>query len=763
MHMAAPASVLAALEEPEYRVEGPLKVTGRARYTADVQLPGLLWAKFLLSPHAHARIVSVDTTAARAIPGVHAVLTGQDVGPKLFGRVLYDWPVLAFDRVRYPGERVAAVAAETREAAEEAISLINVEYQELPAVFDAEEALGEDAPILHPEAASYFSSARRPTVPHLNCQGYDSYQKGEKDLQPIFARAHLVVEDVYVGPRQHQGYIEPHACAVWIQPDGKVRVYSTSKGPYGLRDAMARVIGIPAQDIIIDSMFIGGDFGGKGHSIDEFPCYYLAKATGRPVRSVMSYTEELLSCAPQHGAKYYLRTAVDRDGRILAHESRAYLNGGAYGGGRPNVQTTAKGGLDTMDVYNIPNARLESFFVYSNQVPSGNMRAPGAFHRGHAGEGHMDHIARELGLDPLDLRLRNVLREGDTTILGGRIRNPKAVEVLETLRREVKWDSPLPPNHGRGLAVRHRHVGQGKAALLLRLLASGSVEMLTGTPDQGGGALTVARRVAAATLSIPPERIEVRYSSTDETPVDGGVGGSRTTHVLGRASIEGATLLREKLEELAAEVMGWPAGQVRIDSDRFVVGDGSGESAPFVDVVARIAQGGPVEALGAYDAAEHPHEEEGGDYNFYAYAVQVAVDPDTGRIETKDVVAVADVGTIINPIAHQGQLDGGFIYGLGNTLMEELVIEEGAVTNPSLADYKLPTQMDVPPFRSVLIPTDIGPGPFGAKAAGELTNTGVGGAIANAISDAVGVQINQAPITAERVYEALLARRSGRG
>jgi CO/xanthine dehydrogenase Mo-binding subunit len=331
--------------------------------------------------------------------------------------------------------------------------------------------------------------------------------------------------------------------------------------------------------------------------------------------------------------------------------------------------------------------------------------------------------------------------------------------------------------------LRYRHVGAGKTELLLRLLPDGTIEAITGNADQGGGSHTVIQRAAAGTLSVDPQRIRVRYGTTAEAPRDPGSGGSRTTTMVGHAAIDGAILLKDKLEELAAEVMGWPAGEVRLEGSEFRVvpsplagegevrvvpsplageGEGGGADlrAPFEDVARRIAAGPVVEAVGAYDPAEHPSDE-GGDFNFVGYMIEVEVDPATGQVRPTEVVTVVDVGTIMNPIAHQGQLDGGFVFGLGQALTEELIHEEGKIITTSLGEYKLPTQMDVPPFRTVLLPTEIGPGPFGAKSAGENTNIGVGGAIANAIYDAVGVQIDASPITAERVLEALKAKAGG--
>ena len=747
------AAILAA---PEMRVDGAMKTTGRARYTRDVHLPDALWAKFLMSPFAHARIISIDTSAAKAVSGVHAVLTADDIDRRRWGRSMNDWPVLAYERVRYVGERVAAVAAETPEAAEEAVSLIQVEYEELPAVFDAEEALRADAPILHPDPEQYYPAGKMPELPHLNAVSYATSRKGDDDIDHLFREAPVVVEDVYIGPRQHQGYIEPHGCVVWIDDDERVQVVSTCKTPFSLRDNIAKVVDLPSDEIVVDCRYIGGDFGGKGTTVEEYSCYFLARATGRPIRSIMSYGDDLTSANPQHAAKYYLRTAVDREGKIIAHECRAYLNAGAYSTGRG----TASSGIGCLAVYNVPNVRFEGYWAYTNLVPFGNMRAPGDFHRAQAGEVHVDHIARELGLDPLEIRLRNCLRPGDRMITGGKIRNPRAVEVLETLRRETGWDAlpKLPPGKGRGLALRYRHVGSGKTELLLRLLPDGTVEALTGNADQGGGAHTVIQRATAATLTVDPSKVRVRYGTTAEALRDAGSGGSRTTTMVGQAAIDGALIMKDRLEELAAEVMGWPAGDVRLEHGEFVV-SGTGDRAPFEDVARRIAAGPLVEAVGAYDPAEH-ESPDGRDFNFFAYLIEVDVDSATGQVKVDNVTTVIDVGTVINPVAHQGQLDGGFVFGYGQAMTEELIHEEGRIVTSSLGEYKLPTQMDIPRFRTVLLPTEIGPGPFGAKSAGENTNTAVGAAIANAVYDAVGVQINESPITAERVYAALQTKRN---
>ena len=751
------------LAQPEVRIEGELKVTGRARYTADASLPGMLWAAFAKSTLPHARIVSIDTAAAKAVPGVHAVLTGADIGPHYWGRQLFDWPVLAFERVRFVGERVAVVAAESADAAEEAASRIVIEYEELPAVFDAEEALHDGAPILHPDPSAYlYLAGKRPPVPHPNVQGYRIDQKGEQDIEAAFAQADRVFEDVYTAPRQHHGYMEPHASVLWIDADGTVHVITTNKTPFSLRHQVAVAAELPDDKVIVDAMFIGGDFGGKAVSINECASYYLAKATGRPIKAVMSYVDELEGTNPRHALTMYLRTGVTRDGKIIAHESRCYWNGGAYAAGKPTPGLLVPAGWGVLEPYNIPNARMESFFLYTNTVPCGYMRAPGQTQVTLAGEGHVEHIARELGIDPIEFRLRNALRPGDTSPSNEHIRNPKTVEVLETLKRESDGQKALPPNHGRGFVIRTRHVGQGRTGVNLSLRPGGTIEIVMGTPDQGSGSRTVARRVAAIVLSVDPERIDVRYGTTAEAPWDPGNGASRVTHVVGRATIRGASTMKDRLEELASEVLELPSGEVKLEEDRFVATAG-GREWTFEDVAERILDTQDLAVQGAYDSVAEHDPNEGHDYNFYGYGVEVEVDPDTGQVRIVEATQVVDVGTVINPIAHEGQLDGAFVFGFGQAVMEELEVENGRVTTLSLSEYKLPTMQDIPRLRTVLIPTEVGPGPFGAKAVGETTNSAVGAAVANAVYDATGVRIMTLPITAERVYEALQRKRGDRG
>jgi CO/xanthine dehydrogenase Mo-binding subunit len=742
------------LQEAEYRVEGPLKVTGAARYAADFSLPGMLWLAYVRSPHPHARIVRIDTKQAMSVEGVHTVLTGADLPPQArFGRRLQDYPVLARDRVRFVGDRVAALAAETREIAERAARMVDVTYEPLPALLTAEAALADGAPVLHPDSATYtFLAERGPrrVTEHPNIQGQDVVLNGtDAERAAAFATAHRTFEHTFRTPRIHQAYIEPHACVVWLEADGRVHVITTNKSPFHLRQQMASTIGVAEDAIVVHSEFIGGDFGGKGLSLDEYTCYFLARSSGRPVKAGMSYVDELAAANPRHSAIIRLRTAVDADGYFLAHESVALLDGGAYAAGKPLPLLTVPAHM-SLSAYHVPQARLQVRVVYTNQVPCGHNRAPGDVQATFAGESHIDMIARAMGMDPIELRLRNIVREGLPNVAGHAFSSPRGAEVLERLRRESNWGAPLPERRGRGVAIGQRHVGVGNTAVTCRLRPDGQVEVITGAPEQGTGTYTVMQRLAAHALSVKPEYVRVCHVDTNEAVPDAGIGGSRATNVYGNATHTGASAMKQKLMELASEVMGWHAAHVELHDGVFR--DGAGHEAQFLDVTKRIARGAPVETVGTFDSQ---HDGNVSTENFCGYAVEVEVDATTGHVWLKDVVFVADVGAIINPVGHEGQVQGGFVYGFGSAVMEDVQLQDGQVTTLTFGDYKLPTSADVPPLRVVLLPAQTGPGPLGAKAAGELTNTTVAPAVANAISAAVGARVTDLPITSEKVLAAL--------
>ena len=728
------------------RAEGEDKVTGRQRYTADVLLPGTLWGKALRSPVPYARIVRIDTAAARALPGVHAVLTADDLPDRLIGRRMYDITMLARGQVRYVGEKVAVVAADDPDIAEEALALIDVEYEERRPVFDPFEAMQPDAPLLHPDFRTYRNAMPEAFDQH-NVQSYATW--GQGDLERGFAEAELVFEDEFTVPMQHQGHIEPHGCLIHIDEDGHVHVWHTGKQPFQTRDWLAEAVGLPSERITVHPVAIGGDFGGKGFLTDEPAAYFLARATGRPVKMLMSYAEELTAGVPRHGAVIKIKTGLNRDGRLVARHVRLYFNGGAYGGYKPNLNLG--GARYACGSYRVPHSRIDSYCVYTNQIPCGHMRSPGEAQAIFAVESHTDMLARRLGMDPLAFRLRNVVQEGDVSSIGERWTNPRAREVIERAAAELGWDTPKPPNVGRGLATCNHDIGQGKAGSIVSVDESGAVTIVTGVPDVGTGAHTMLRQVVAEELSIAPDDVVVQVGDTDTALWDSGSGGQRVTHVHGTATQCAARKLRESLCELAPDLMRWPASGVRLERGEFVA-DGDGRSVPFRELAARAARaaGGRVAAQEALALAY-----ESGERTFTAQAVEVAVDPETGRVELRRAVSVQDSGRLLNPQLAEGQVQGATVMGMGYGIMEGLDIEDGRVTSANFGEYKLPSMPDVPPLSVVFVDSQEGPCPFGSKAVAEAAISPISAAIANAVDDAVGARVTDLPVTAEKVHRLL--------
>lgn len=747
-------TVVSVIGRPVARVEGKDKVTGQARYSADVHLPGTLWGAILRSHLPHARVVHVDTTRARGVPGVYAVLTGQDLGGRRYGRSIADIPILAHERVRFVGDPVAAVAAEDRDAAEEALTLIDVEFEELPAVFDPREAMQPHAPILHPEYPSYHGANRdMPSVRNL-C----SYMlKSKGDVEQGFREADLVLEHTYCTPMQHQGYIEPHSCLVSTESDGSVRIWASNKAPFVTRDLLSRDLGLAADQVILEPTTVGGDFGGKGSPMQIPIGYFLSRATGRPIRLIMTSSEEFLAANPRHPAWITTRTGLSRDGTLVAREVKIVFSSGAYGGYKPIPGAVLAAELHALGVYRIPHTRFECWIVYTNHVPCGHMRSPGGVQAVFASEVDIDRLAQAVGMDPIEFRLRNGVEEGDVGPLGERWTSIRLKECLRAVRKASGWDRPKPRNVGRGVAVCQSGAGYGGSSAVVKVNPDGTATLVTGVNDQGSGALTMQVQVVAHELQLPLERVRLLVAGTDSGPWDSGSSASRVTHVAGQATIRACADVRQKLAAAAAECLGCQKNDVEL-----VAGDFRNRNRPFVqvafgEVAAKACAGGePVSGYGRY---EHWGDMPSGT-SFVAQVVEVKVDPETGQVHLRRVSAATDVGTVINPIAVTGQLDGALIMGLGAAIMEELSLMEGRVQMGGLHEYKLPTIADIPPRVQMLITDGEGPGPYGAKGVSELAHLPLSPAVVNAVYDAVGVRLTQLPVTAERVYEALTARRN---
>ncbi|HEY7065075.1 MAG TPA: xanthine dehydrogenase family protein molybdopterin-binding subunit [Chloroflexota bacterium] len=732
-----------AVGKPVGRVEGEAKVTGAARYAADVVLPGTLWAKCMRSPYPHARIVRVDPSRAAALPGVRAVLTAADLPDRPWGRWLKDMPVLARDVVRFMGERIAAVAADDPDTAEEALSLIEVEYEELPAVFDPLAALRPDAPILHPNMAAY-EGLPEPISEIPNCHSHRVWTKG--DVDEGFRQAVRTFEHVFTTPTGHHGYIEPFASNLRLT-DGGLEAWMSNKMPFRARQLLAEALDLAPPDIAIHPAHIGGDFGGKGSIGDLLIEYPLARRSGRPVKMVMSYTEELMAANPRHASVIRLRTGLTADNRICARHAECYFNSGAYGGFKPTAIVNLWGAAEAGGVYRIPHVRIDAYSVYTNQVPCGHMRSPGDPQVAFAVESDMDMIAHALGVDPYEFRMLNGMEEGDLSPVGHEWHDIRLKDVLRRCAETAGWGRPKPPNVGRGLACAQRTVGGGASEAVVLVEPNGAVTLTTAVPDVGTGAHTAMRQIAAETLTLPIDRIRIQVGGTDEAPADTGSGASRVTHVAGQAAYQASIRARDALCAKAAQALGVAAGDVRLENGRFVVVNDGGRGLPWDEVAAS----GPVEGRARY-AQEHVDVT-----CFTAQAAEVEVDRETGQVRVRRLVSAHDVGTIINPLGHQGQIDGGSIMGFGFATMEELSIEDGRVVTTNLGEFKIPTVADVPELTTVLVAGNEGPAPFHGKAIGESGNVPTAGAIANAVYDAVGVRITDLPITAEKVLRALRA------
>jgi CO/xanthine dehydrogenase Mo-binding subunit len=738
---------------PISRSEGPDKVSGRTIYAADVNLPGTLWCKILRSPHPHARIRRIDVSRARPVPGIRAVITGRDISGHLIGKQIRDMPVLCWDVARFVGDRVAAVAAETQDAAEEAAGLIDVDYEELPAVFDPLEAMQPAAPRLHADVAAYEGAPKDLLALDIH-NGLTRLAWRKGDVDQGFREADLVLEHTFRIPGRHQGYLEPHAGVVAIDPDGRIQVWASVKNPFGVRSQMAKALRESEDRIRVNVVNVGGEFGGKGDGIDLPIAYFLARETARPVKIVMNYAEELTASNPAHPTVITIRSGVKRDGRIVARSLRAVHASGAYGALKSNSSLATwhyAGGQ-----YRIDNAAFEFLQIYTNTVPGGYYRSPGAVATAFAVDSHTDIIAQELGMDPAEFRLRNFLGEGEEDAVGHRLRNVRFRQVLQAALDAAQWKrSKSRPNYGRGIALSGRHISGGDTGLVLTAERDGSFTVLSPTIDQGSGTHTILRQLVAEQMMVPIEQVRVVIGDTDSTPRDSGVRASRVTYVAGNAVMRACGQLREQLFRHAARMLECAADEMEFDGGKFWLRQDPGQQITLRRVV---GQAGEPLAASVYE--DYPYPE---DISYIcAQVAEVEVEPETGAVRVHRIVSAHDVGTIINPISHQGQIDGAIVMGLGQGIMEELVLENGRITNASLGDYKLPTAADIPELKTVLVRSTGGVGPLDSKPIGEFANNGPPAAIANAVADAVGVRLFELPITAEKIYRSLKEQHSSK-
>lgn len=724
------------------RVEGVDKVTGRAIYAVDFGLPGMLWAKVLRSPIAHGRIARIDAKEALSVRGVKAVLTGKDTSGIRIGKKILDSPVLAEDRVRFIGEKVAAVAAESFEAAEEALERIKVEYEEWEAVCDPMEAMKPSAPLVHPDLLTYAGLVHpleRPSnrAVRLTC--------GKGNIEEGFSLAALVVENSFATPRVHQAYLEPHACAVWVAEGGGAEIWCSSKSPFGVRDQVARAMGVSPDRLIIHPLYIGGDFGGKGDSNDVALCYALSRKSGRPVKMIMDYREEFLAGNPRHPAIIQCRTGVRRNGLISAIHVRFIFDSGAYGAFRP--QGFLVGARDAIGPYRIPHVLIEEEYIYTNQVPCGYMRAPGHVQGHFAAESQMDLVAKRLGMEPAEFRKINFMRDGDEAPTGEKTGYIRAEETLNLALAEADYGSPKPKDVGRGCAVAQWMSKGGEAYAFVTVNEDGSVVLGSAVLDVGPGAYTIMRQIVSEELKVPAESIRVEMLDTTKVRRDSGVRGSSSTRVHGGAACEAAKAAAKEILRIAAERMEASPDELILYEGGVV--HGRMERRMTLAEIAR-ANGSPIVAEGHY-----ANMDEGPETSVVAQVAEVEVDRETGAVRLRQLTTAHSVGTVLNPVTHQGQIDGGVVMGFGCGMMEEMVVENGKVATAHWGDYKVPTPSDIPVLVTAVSESAAGSGPYRSMSIGETAIMPAAAAIANAVEDAVGVRIRTLPVSAEKVLQAL--------
>ena len=736
------ASSKQVVGNPTPRVEGELKVSGDAKYAVDVTLPGMLWGKLLRSPIASGRIKRIDASKALALPGVHAVVTGEDCTGLKIGRRLYDMPILADGEVRFIGEKVAAVAADTELIAEEAVNLIEVEYEETEPILDPVETMKPSARLIHPDVMNY-KGLPKPLKEPSNDFIYMTWGRG--DIETGFRQADIVVENSFTTPVVHHSYIEPHSCVVDAAPDGSAQFWSCSKVPYGVRDQVANALQIPQEKLVFNPVYIGGDFGGKGDFMDLAVVYLLSKKAGRPVKLVMDYDEEFAAGNPRHASIVHVKTGVKKDGTIVAHHMNFIFDSGAYGAFKPNA--FLNGPHLSAGPYNIPHAFIEEHMVYTNKIPCGHMRSPGDPQGFFANESQMDLVAKKLGMDPIKFRQKNFMHDGDIDPTGEEYSYIKTDETLKKALDDSGYHRPKPKNVGRGVGLVQWTGASGVGTVAITLDEKGVATISSAMLDQGGGTYTILSEIVAEELKIPLNQVKVQLLNTAEGKKDTGVGGSRATRVYGNAGYEAALKAVEAIKQAAAEQMGASPDQITLAKGA-ALHPRMERRLSYAEIVK--AKGSPIVAEASYNDNTKIHAA-----SLCVQVAEVEVDPETGQVELKKFTSTHNTGTVLNPLMHQGQIEGGTMTGIGYALMEHVIINDGKVATTNFGEYKIPTMKDVPPFRSSVTEQSQGAGPYNSMPIGETANIPTAAAIANAVEDACGVRIKSLPITAEKVHAAL--------
>jgi 4-hydroxybenzoyl-CoA reductase subunit alpha len=749
----------AVVGQPVMRKDVRDKVAGRAQFTADRFFPGMIYGALVTSPHPHARVLSVDTSKALEMEGVVLAITPDDVPDEKYGvsPARYDETILPKDTVRHVGEAVSAVFAVDRRTAMRAAELVEVEYEPLEPVFEPDAALAEGAPQLHERAKR-----------NVNTDIHQNFG----DVEKIFSEAHLVRDDVFNGHRTHQAFLEPQAALALVEGD-QINLWTANQTPHYVQYNVARTLGIPASRLRVIKPAMGGGFGGKAEATKlDFLAIIAAEKLKRPVLMTLSRKQVFEHGRGRHGQRIALKTAYDTDGRLLGSHERVTLDGGAYTG--YGIITAYYSGSLLTTPYHLPNFRFDAQRVCTNLPACGAQRGNGTPYPRFAFESQLDMAAKNLGIDPVTIRMRNVIEPGHVTVNGLEIKSCGVKECLEKIDEFAdfrgRWGK-LPFGRGIGLGLGCFISGAGgsivrgdlpHSACTIRIEEDGERAFLyTGAPEIGQGSDTVLCQIAAEELGLTYEQVSIISSDSAVTPADLGAYASRVTFMAGNATVDAARQIKANLKRFWIERNGNGSEPMfRLGK----ISDGKMEMS-FGELAREYRRAhGPLVATGSYSPPELGGKHKGASvgtspaYSFCAVACEVEVDTETGQVRVDRFWAAHDSGTVINPVTFHGQVEGALVMGLGETLMEKVLHREGTLINPNFHDYLIPTIADAPPIECYTVPVRDPDGPFGAKEVGEGTILPVFASIANAVDDAVGVRITELPITAQKICRALRNR-----
>jgi putative selenate reductase molybdopterin-binding subunit len=746
------------------KIDGIDLVMGSAKFVVDLGLPGMLCGKILRSPLPHARIRRIDTSKAQQLPGVKAVVTGADFPKEKYGYVLgyramiRDEAPLAWDKVRCIGDAVAAVAAIDEETAEEALDLITVDYEELPAIFDPEKAMEPEAPLIHEGM-------------ERNITAYRKREFG--DLEKGFREADYVFEDRFETSKVTHCCLMPRTCLANYERD-RLTVWATTQTPYRLRRIFSDIFDIPQSKIRVIQTHMGAGFGGRVEPFPlDFAAILLSQKAGRPVKIVHTREEEFTTTRTRHPWIITVKTGVKKNGKILAREVKAILDGGAYCSSGPNTASWA--GYMFCSLYKVPNIRFEYYVVYTNKVAAGSFRGFGTPQVWFASESQLDMITDRLGLDPGEIRLQNLYEKGDVTTSGAHFKSIGLRECILKAMEESGWKNKRKQRkrfRGIGMACMNHASGARYHPLLdadfgtatIKLNEDGTANLAVGTHDLGQGSSTVLCQIVAEVLGMPLGNIQISSGDTEVCPEDMGTFASRQTVIGGNAVLLAAQDARRQLFEAASQLLGEKVKDLGIrDGEIFIKGspDKSLDMGRVIRETLYRQGGHTIIGKGHYDAnCELPDSGTGYgniavNYIFGCHVAEVEVDPNTGRVKVLKVVAAHDLGRAINPMGVEGQIEGSVAMGLGYALTEEMVLEKGKVFNPSFLDYRIPSAMDMADVISILVEAPDPEGPFGAKGVGEPGLSPLAPAIANAIYNAVGIRIKTLPMKPEEIFQVI--------